>query len=62
MHIDAEGGAIQRLALKPRAAFGALRVAASGRRVSPPLFESFELLGREETLARLARLLGRLGA
>ena len=50
------------LGLKPRVAFGALRVAASGRRVSPPLFESFELLGRDETLARLARLLGRLGA
>jgi len=44
------------LGLKPRVAFGALRVAASGRRVSPPLFESFELLGREESLARLLRL------
>ncbi|MBP6685220.1 MAG: glutamate--tRNA ligase [Leucobacter sp.] len=47
---------IEGLGLKPRVAFGALRVAASGRRVSPPLFESFELLGREETLARLRRL------
>ena len=46
----------QGLGLKPRVAFGALRVAASGRRVSPPLFESFELLGRDETLARLRRL------
>ena len=50
--IDPENG----LGLKPRVAFGALRVAASGRRVSPPLFESFELLGREATLARIARL------
>ncbi|KAM9866688.1 Glutamate--tRNA ligase [Leucobacter aridicollis] len=47
---------IEGMGLKPRVAFGALRVAASGRRVSPPLFESFELLGREETLARLRRL------
>ncbi len=44
------------LGLKPRVAFGALRVAASGRRVSPPLFESFELLGKQETLARLRKL------
>ena len=50
------------LGLKPRVAFGPLRVAASGRRVSPPLFESFELLGRDETLARLRRLSERLAA
>lgn len=41
------------LQLKPRVAFGPLRVAVTGRRVSPPLFESMELLGRERTLARL---------
>ncbi|TQL42229.1 glutamyl-tRNA synthetase [Leucobacter komagatae] len=51
-----QGALIEGLGLKPRVAFGALRVAASGRRVSPPLFESFELLGRDETLARLRRL------
>ena len=44
------------LGLKPRVAFGALRVAVSGRRVSPPLFESMQLLGRESTLARLRSL------
>lgn len=44
------------LGLKPRVAFGALRVAVSGRRVSPPLFESMQLLGRESTLARLRAL------
>jgi len=44
------------LGLKPRLAFGPLRVAVSGRRVSPPLFESMELLGRESTLARLRAL------
>ena len=31
-----------------------MRVAVSGRTVSPPLYESMELLGRERTLARLA--------
>ena len=47
---------IDELGLKPRLAFGPARVALSGRRVSPPLFESMELLGRDETLARLERL------
>ena len=53
---------IEGLGLKPRVAFGALRVAASGRRVSPPLFESFELLGRDASLARLRKLADRLAA
>jgi len=44
------------LGLKPRVAFGALRVAVSGRRVSPPLFESIQLLGRDSTLSRLRAL------
>ncbi|SMG27508.1 glutamyl-tRNA synthetase [Corynebacterium pollutisoli] len=44
---------IEDLELKPRTAYGALRVAISGEAVSPPLFESMELLGRESTLARL---------
>jgi glutamyl-tRNA synthetase len=41
------------LGLKPKVAFGSLRVAVTGRRVSPPLFESLELLGRDRTLARV---------
>ena len=41
------------LGLKPRKAFGPVRVAVSGRTVSPPLYESMELLGRERTLRRL---------
>ncbi len=45
---------IEGLGLKPKVAFGPLRVAISGRRVSPPLFESLELLGRERTLSRIA--------
>ncbi|MDU7790614.1 MAG: glutamate--tRNA ligase, partial [Corynebacterium sp.] len=44
---------IEDLELKPRKAYGALRVAISGAQVSPPLFESMELLGKESTLARL---------
>mgnify|MGYP002784400391 CR=1 FL=1 len=47
---------IDGLGLKPRLAFGPLRVVVSGRRVSPPLFESMELLGRDSTLARLRAL------
>ena len=41
------------LELKPRKAFGPIRVAVTGATVSPPLFESMELLGRERSLARL---------
>ena len=41
------------LGLKPRNAYGPLRVAVTGRTVSPPLFESLELLGRERSLGRL---------
>ncbi len=41
------------IGLKPRQAFGPVRVAVTGKTVSPPLFESIELLGRERTLARL---------
>ncbi len=52
------GALISGLELKPRAAFGPVRIAVTGRRVSPPLFESIELLGRERALARLARALG----
>jgi glutamyl-tRNA synthetase len=48
------------LGLKPRTAFTPVRVAVTGRRVSPPLFESIELLGAGRTLARLSRALGPL--
>ena len=44
---------IDGLELKPRKAFGPIRVAVTGSSVSPPLFESLELLGRERSLARL---------
>jgi glutamyl-tRNA synthetase len=47
---------IEGLELKPRDAFGPLRTAISGKRISPPLFESMELLGKTSTLVRLAKL------
>ncbi len=53
------GALIDGLGLKPRNAYGPIRVAVTGRTVSPPLFESLELLGRERTLTRLAAVLDR---
>jgi glutamyl-tRNA synthetase len=40
--------------LKPKKAFQPVRAAVTGTLVSPPLFESLEILGRQETLARLS--------
>jgi glutamyl-tRNA synthetase len=48
------------LGIKPKFAFTPLRVAVTGRRISPPLFESMELLGRDETLRRLDAALGQV--
>jgi glutamyl-tRNA synthetase len=44
---------IDGLGLKPRKAFAPVRVAVTGRTVSPPLYESLELLGRERTVTRM---------
>ncbi len=52
---------IDELSLKPRVAYGPLRVAVSGRRISPPLFESLELLGKAESIRRLGDLVQRIG-
>jgi glutamyl-tRNA synthetase len=52
---------VDQLGLKPRLAFGPLRAAVTGSRISPPLFESIELLGRKSTLARIAAALVELG-
>ena len=49
------------LGLKPRLAFGPVRAAITGSRISPPLFESIELLGRDSVLARIAAALAELG-
>jgi glutamyl-tRNA synthetase len=48
-----KGALLDGLGLKPRKAFGPIRVAITGSSVSPPLFESLELLGRERSLQRL---------
>uniref|UniRef100_UPI00404A6E47 glutamate--tRNA ligase n=1 Tax=Candidatus Planktophila sp. TaxID=2175601 RepID=UPI00404A6E47 len=45
---------IEELGLKPRIAFTALRIATTGSTISPPLFESMELLGKEASLARIS--------
>ena len=47
---------VEGLGLKPRVAFGPPRVALTGRRVSPPLFESMEMLGKAESIRRLGAL------
>jgi glutamyl-tRNA synthetase len=49
------------LGLNGKKAFGPVRVAVTGRTVSPPLFESMELLGRDRSLARLRAAQGRHG-
>jgi glutamyl-tRNA synthetase len=46
-------GVAERLELKPRQAFQPIRVAVTGSKVSPGLYESMELLGKDETLRRL---------
>jgi len=55
------GALIDGLGLKPRVAYGPPRVAISGRRVSPPLFESMELLGKAESIRRLGALVSHVG-
>jgi len=47
----------EEMGLKPRKAFQPIRVALTGSKISPPLFESMELLGREKCLQRIARAL-----
>jgi glutamyl-tRNA synthetase len=60
-HVEAALRALpERLGLKPRDAFQPIRVAVTGSKVSPGLFESIELLGREETLRRLEAAASRL--
>jgi glutamyl-tRNA synthetase len=49
---------VEDLGIKPRLAFGPVRTAISGRRVSPPLFESMVILGKESSLARLSAFRG----
>jgi glutamyl-tRNA synthetase len=44
---------LESMGLKPRVAFGPVRIAVTGSHISPPLFESMELLGKERSIARL---------
>jgi glutamyl-tRNA synthetase len=46
---------VEKLDLKPNQVFGILRVAVSGQQVSPPLFESMEVVGREKVLERVQK-------
>ena len=57
-----KGALVDDLGLKPKAAFTPVRVAVTGRTVSPPLYESMELLGRESTLLRLQAALDRVAS
>jgi glutamyl-tRNA synthetase len=49
---------VEGLGVKPRLAFGPVRTAVSGRRISPPLFESMVILGKDSSLARLRAFRG----
>ncbi|RAX48518.1 glutamate--tRNA ligase [Arthrobacter sp. AQ5-05] len=44
---------VEGLGIKPRHAFGPIRTAVSGKRISPPLFESMVILGKESSLSRV---------
>lgn len=46
---------VERLGLKPAQVFGILRVAITGQKVSPPLFESMEIIGKEKVLERMQK-------
>jgi glutamyl-tRNA synthetase len=50
----------EQLGRKPKVVFQAIRVAICGNMVSPPLFESLELLGRNHTVARIEHALNRI--
>jgi glutamyl-tRNA synthetase len=44
---------LEEMGLKPRVAFGPVRIAVTGSHISPPLFESMELLGKDRAISRL---------
>ncbi|MFN4895972.1 MAG: glutamate--tRNA ligase [Pseudomonadota bacterium] len=53
-------GVATELGLKPGPAFGVLRVAVTGKTITPPLFESFAVLGRDRVVSRIAEALNLL--
>jgi len=52
---------VEKLSLKPGQVFGILRVAVTGSIVSPPLFESMEIIGKEKVLERMKNAINILG-
>jgi glutamyl-tRNA synthetase len=46
---------VERSGLSPNQVFGIIRVAVTGQKVSPPLFESMEIIGRQKVLERLQK-------
>jgi glutamyl/glutaminyl-tRNA synthetase len=54
-------GVVEAQGVKPGKVFQPVRVAIAGSTVSPGIFESVALLGRDETLARIDRALARAG-
>ncbi len=56
LHTALQESLVDKAGIKPRLAFGPLRVAVSGRRISPPLFESMEILGKDSSMFRLNKL------
>ena len=53
---------VEEMGIKPRFAFGPLRVGITGRVVSPPLFESMEIVGQPRAIARLERFAATLSS
>ena len=53
-------GVVEHAGVKPKQVFQPLRVAITGTTVSPGIFESLAVLGRDESLARIERALGRI--
>lgn len=56
LHAALDAALVEQGGYKPRLAYGPVRVAMSGRRVSPPLFESMEIVGKDVAIARLEGL------
>ncbi len=50
---------IDEMGLKPRVAFSALRIAVTGSHISPPLFESLQLLGKERSIERIKAVISK---
>ena len=51
---------VEKLALNPNQVFGIIRVAVTGQKVSPPLFESMEIIGQTKVLSRIQKAIGLL--